>query len=56
MTLRDLLSTLRRLWSAVVSDQRSYGCLPEDTQGKIEKPSSSHPRSANSVEKDKPLR
>jgi hypothetical protein len=47
---------LRRLWSDVVSHERSYGCLPEDPQEKIEKPSSSHPQSANSVEKGKPLR
>lgn len=56
MTLQDILSTLKRIWRAVVSHGRNFGCLPEDTQGKIEKPSSSHPQSANSVEKDKPLR
>jgi hypothetical protein len=56
MTLQDLLSTFRRLWSAVVSHERSYGCLPDDPSDTIEKPASNHPGSANSVEKEKPLR
>ena len=56
MMLPDLLSTLRRLWSAVVSHGRSYGCLPDDPSDTIEKPAPNSSESANSVEKDKPLR
>jgi len=56
MMLPDLLSTLRRLWSAVVSHGRSYGCLPDDPSETIENPASNRSESANSVEKDDSLR
>jgi hypothetical protein len=60
MTLKDLLVKLRTLWRAVVSDQRSYGCLPEadalSDARPAEKADPSFPKSANSVEKDSSLR
>jgi hypothetical protein len=61
MSLRDLLSRLRALWRAVVSHGRNYGCLPEDIEARHpeqrpQKPAPNRPESANSVEKDKPLR
>jgi hypothetical protein len=54
--MKDFFSRLVFRIKCLLSHGRNFGCLPEDTQGKIEKPSSSHPQSANSVEKDKPLR
>ena len=56
MALQDLIRILRTGWRVVVSHGRSYGCLPEDTSEKIETPASNRPETANSVEKDGPLR
>jgi ribosomal protein S16 len=61
MTLKDLLVKLRTLWCAVVSDQRSYGCLPDSSRDaqpveKVGTADPSLPKSANSVEKDASLR
>ena len=59
--MKDFLYRLRRLLQSVINDSRSYGCLPGDTgePRPVEEAgerASNRPESANSVEKDAPLR
>jgi len=61
MNLQDLLLKLQKLWCAIVSDERSYGCLPdasgnEQPTEKVVASDPSFAKSANSVEKDSSLR
>lgn len=59
--MKDFLFRLVRSLKCFASHGRNYGCLPEDVEARHpaqrpEEPASNRPESANSVEKDKPLR
>ena len=59
--MKDFLIRLVLRLKCFMGGGRNYGCLPEDIEARHpaqppEEPASNRPESANSIEKDKPLR